>query len=123
MKFLELIFFKVFQVAYHNALKKIVGVPVSYSNHDIAEYCNQYLFQHYIVSLQSRYFKRILRSVNSLVRLCLPFLITGYHMVSLCNILKGTYGVDFRSNEYDIIRARISRVQKDEIPTGLRFLT
>ena len=114
--------FKVFQVAYHNALKKIVGVPVSFSSHDIAEYCNQLLFQHYIVSLQSRYFKRISKSGNSLVRLCLPFLTLGYDMVSLCSILKEKYTVDLRSNDFDVILARIYRVQKDEIPTGLRFL-
>ena len=113
--------FKVFQVAYHNALKKIVGVPVAFSNHDIAEYCNQFLFQHYIVSLQSRYFKRIAKSGNSLVRLCLPFLTLGYNVESLSNILKEKYTVDLESNDYDVIRARICRVQKDEIPTGLRF--
>lgn len=115
--------FNVFKVAYHNALKKIVGVPITFSNHDIAEYCNQLLLPHYIVSLQSRYFKRIYRSNNALVRLCRPFLASGMHMVSLNKILKEKYTVDLGMNDFDVVRARISRVQKDETRTGLRFLT
>merc|ERR1711911_474809 len=31
--------FRVFEVAYHGALKKILGISTMYSNHDTAEYC------------------------------------------------------------------------------------
>ena len=113
--------FLVFQIAYHNALKRIVGVPVFYSSHGVAEYCNLFLFQHYIISLQCRYFKRIMNSNNILIKLCLPFLTSGRNMCGLRNILRDKYSVDFQSNEYEIIRSRISRVQKDEIPAGLQF--
>ena len=115
--------FKVFEVAYHNTLKKIVGVSVSNSSHDVADYCKQFLLQHYIVMLQSRYLKRILQSRNSLIKLCQPFLIGGRHMVSLCKLLRNKYDIDLRCNDQDVIRARISWVQRNEIRTGIRFLT
>ena len=38
--------FNVFEVAFHRALKKIVGAPNMYSNHDVAEYCSQLLNKH-----------------------------------------------------------------------------
>ena len=39
--------YKVFRTAYNNALKRVVGVPLFYSSHDIADYCKLFLFNHY----------------------------------------------------------------------------
>ena len=87
--------FKVFKVAYHNALKKIVGASTCHSNHDVANYCNQFLFNHYVVFLHSRYFKRVMNPNNSLIKTCLPFLKRGYLLSSLTKTLKENYEISF----------------------------
>ena len=114
--------FKVLEVAYHNALKKIVGVPIKHSNHDVAELCNQYIMKHYIVMLQARYFKRIMKSRNTLIKLCKPFLMIGCHRLSFSKLLNDKYEIDFNSNDLEIIHARISWVQRNEIRTGVRLI-
>ena len=113
--------FNVFEIAYNGALKKIVGVSAMYSNHDVAEYCNQFLFKHYIMLLQCRYFKRIERSSNRMIKLCLPFLMEGNLKMSVNKVLKNKYDIDFNSNDLDVIQARISWVQKHELCTGIRL--
>ena len=113
--------FKVFQIAFHGAMKKIVGTPFSTSNHDVTDKCHQLLLQHYVVFLQCRYFKRILKSKHPLVRICLPFLSEGILKSSLHKILPNTYSIEFRPNDLDIIRARIGWVQRNEVRTGVRF--
>ena len=113
--------FNVFCVAYSNALKKILGVSRTYSSHDVADYCGLYLLKHYIAVIQSRYFKRIFKSNNPLIKLCQPYLLKGMHLASFFELLKNRYSVDFRWNELDIIICRISWVQRNETRTGLRF--
>ena len=65
--------FKVFRTAFHNAFKKMSGASTLHSSHDVMSSCNQLLFEHYLVFLISRYFKRIFSSRNSLLLLCRPF--------------------------------------------------
>ena len=113
--------FKVLRLAYHNALKKVVGVSVSHSSHDVANYCNQFLFEHYLVFLQTRYFKRMLSSNNTLVRLCRPFLKRGYLLTSLMKTLKEKYSIYFTEYDINTIKARISWVQRDEVFSGIRL--
>ena len=111
-----------FEVAYHNALKRIVGAPIVTSTHDIAEYCNMYMFKHYIAFLQIRYLKRILKSNNALMRLCCPLLMLGYHALSLSKLVKDRYQIDITENGVDAIGARISWVQRHEVTTGVRYV-
>ena len=115
--------FSVFRVAYDNSLKRVVGVSNSFSSHDIADYCKLYLLNHYVILVQCRYFKRIMRMNNPLIRLCQPFLMGGFHLVSLYTFLKDKYCFDFRFNELDVIQARIAWVQRNEERTGIRFGT
>ena len=113
--------FKVFKVAYHNALKKIIGVPNFYSNHDVANHCNLFLLQHYIIFHQCRYFKRVLKSNNALIKLCLPFLRRGYLMTALNDNLKEKYGIILTECDLDVIKSRISFVQRNEVHSGVRM--
>ena len=113
--------FNVFEIAFHRALKKIVGAPNMSSNHDVAEYCNQLLFKHYVTFLQCRYFKRISKSSNRMVKICSPFLKEGYLRNSLFKILNRNYNIDFNANDLDIIQARISWIQRHEVRTGVHW--
>ena len=113
--------FNVFEIAFHRALKRIAGVPAMYSNHDVADYCKQLLFKHYVTFIQCRYFKRIFNSNNRMIKICLPFLMEGYLKNSLTKNLHKTYSVDLNENDLDIIHARISWVQRHELRTGIRL--
>ena len=113
--------FHAFEIAYHGALKRVVGVSAMYSNHDVVDYCNQFLFKHYLLLLQCRFFKRIMKSSNRLIKICLPFLMEGNLKISMNSVLNNKYDVDFDTNDLDIIQARISWVQKHELCTGVRL--
>ena len=113
--------FKVFRTAFHNAFKKITGASTYHSSHDIAINCKQLLFEHYLPVVQTRYFKRVLKSKNSLLTLCRPYLKMGYHMSGFFRLLRSSYDVSFVENDLDIIKARISYVQRNENQTGIRF--
>ena len=56
--------FKVFELAYSDALKKIVGCPKFSSSHITAEICQQFLFQHGVC--QVKYMHRILKHFNQI---------------------------------------------------------
>ena len=113
--------FKVFRRAFHNAFKRISGASFYHSSHDIAVNCKQLLFEHYLTVVRARYFKRAMKSKNSLMTLCRPYLKAGYHMSIFCNTLRETYGIGFMENDLDIIKARISYVQRNEPQTGLAY--
>ena len=113
--------FNVFRVAYNNALKKVVGVPSSYSSHDVVDVCKLYLFNHYLTIVQCRYFKRIMRTNNPLFKLSMPFLKEGLHLPALSNVLNNRYSVNFYEYELDILLSRIAWVQKHEERTGVRL--
>ena len=80
--------FKVFRTAFHNVFKKMAGISIMYSSHDVMSSCNQFLFEHYLSFLISKYFKRIFSSRNSLLLLCRSFLKKGYHFTSLLDVLR-----------------------------------
>lgn len=114
--------FSVFRVAYNNALKRVVGVPNVYSSHDIVDYCRLFLLNHFIIIVQCRFFKRVMRVNNPLIKLSRSFLMRGYHLPVLCTTLKDRYSVDFNFNELDVLIARIAWIQRNEERTGVRFL-
>ena len=53
--------FKAFEVAYSNALKKILGCPKFSSSHIVAAICQQLLFQHGVNLCQARYLHKVLK--------------------------------------------------------------
>lgn len=110
--------FKTFKVAFSSSLKKILNVPVSTSSHAVAEIFNQLLFDHLVTFSQIRYFKRIFRSFNPVVKLLLFDIKNGYIYRSLCKRLFDIYGCDIDSNALDVLRSRLFWVQNHEPRTG-----
>lgn len=70
--------FKSFEIAFSNALKKIVGALIYSSSHITADLCSQLLLKHHVSFIQARYMKRISASKNEVIEICWPFLKTGY---------------------------------------------
>ena len=106
--------FKSFEVAYNNALKRILGVPLYASSHITAETCGQLLLKHYIALLQANYFHRILRTNCLLIKMNLPFLKQGYLYANMCNMFREVYDINAPCNDVDVIGSRIIWVQRHE---------
>ena len=111
--------FKSFEVGFSNALKKIVGAPISSSSHVTADLCNQLLLRHHVAFLQARYVKRILKTQNVLLKLSLTYIKAGHLMTSVANLFQNIYDSDFWSNDLQILKARISWVQRHEARRGI----
>ena len=110
--------FLAFEVAYNNALKKMRGVPINTSSHLVANEQDQFLFKHYAIYNQTRYFKRVFNSANILLKIITPQIKEGFLFKSLYLRLRDVYGVDFTSNDLCILRARIFWIQRHEPVTG-----
>ena len=110
--------FKTFEVAYSNAVKRMLGVSISTSSHAAAEACSLLLFNHHCTFTQSRYFKRIFRSNNSILKLLSHDILEGYLYRSLTKQFALKYGCNMRENEVIILKSRIFWVQRHEDRTG-----
>ena len=110
--------FKTFQVAYNNAIKRMLGVPISSSSHAAAEACNILLLNHHSIFAQTRFYKRILRSNNSVLRILYYNLLEGFIYKSLSKQFDQKYSCKIRENGIDILKARIFWVQRHEDRTG-----
>ena len=110
--------FKTFQVAHSNALKKILDVPVSTSSHAVAEVFNSLLFHHFITFIQIRYFKRVLKSFNPMLKMLIVNIKNGYLYEGLSKRVKVIYDCDIMFNAVDILKSRVSWVQNHEPHTG-----
>ena len=53
--------------------------------------------------------------------LCHPYLKAGYHMSGLFKLIRNFYNMSFMESDLDVIRARISYVQRNENQTGVKF--
>ena len=106
--------FKVFHVAYSNALKRIVGVPRYYSSHFVANMCNQFLFNHIVSINQLRFFKRVLKTNNSIFILNRYFLSHGLFAKHVNTNFKNYYNVQIRDNDVDALVSRVQYVQNYE---------
>ncbi|MEL6988309.1 MAG: hypothetical protein AAGK97_10810, partial [Bacteroidota bacterium] len=95
--------FRTFEVAFHNALKKILGVSISTSNHAVADIFNQLLLIHYITLIQIRYYKRIFKSNNVIIKSSLNALKQGCFHRTLYDRMQDKYGCDLRENGMDIL--------------------
>ena len=107
--------FKAFEVAYNNTLKRIVGVPLYSSNHEVAEKCGVFLLRHHVAQLQAAYYHRLFDSCCVLIKFNLPFLKCGYFFTHVNKIFKEIYGVDVSRWARDVLESRISWVQKHEL--------
>ena len=110
--------FKTFEVAYSNAFKKMVGVPIGTSSHAAAEAAKLLLFKHHFIYIQTRFFKRIGKSANPVVKLLFYDILEGYIFKSLNNDFYSKYDCEIRENDTDALKARIFWVQRHEERTG-----
>ncbi|MEL6606552.1 MAG: reverse transcriptase domain-containing protein, partial [Cyanobacteria bacterium J06614_10] len=110
--------FKTFEVAYSNALKKMLGVPIGSSSHGVAEICNAFLFAHHTSFVQARFFKRIIHSNNEVLKILKPQIRAGYIYQSLAKIFLECYNCDIIDNGVDILKSRLMWVQRNEPRTG-----
>ena len=107
--------FKAFEVAYSNTLKRIAGVPLYSSNHEVAEKCGVFLLRHHVAQLQAAYYHRIFNSCCFLIKFYLPFLKCGYFFTFVNKVFKEVYGIDVSRWTKDILDSRISWVQTHEL--------
>ena len=114
--------YKSFEVAFSNALKKMLNVPVSTSSHAVANVFNQLLFTHYVTFNQVRYFKRILKSVNPILRISHFMIKDGFLYRALDKRMKDVYSCNILANDLSILKARVFWVQNHEPHTGLPVL-
>ena len=111
--------YKSFVVAFSNALKKMLYVPVSTSSHAVAEVFNQLLFTHYVTFNQVRYFKRIFNSFNPILRLSNFMIKQGILFKTMSKRMRDFYNCCFLSNDLSILKARVFWVQNHEPHTGI----
>ena len=105
-------------MAFSRSLKRMLGVPLSTSNHAVAEIFDQLLFIHYVTVVQTRYFKRVFNSNNPLISISSFTLRNGFLFQNLFQRLNNSYNVGFSMHTLDILRARVGWVQRHEPTTG-----
>ena len=96
----------------------MVSVPVSTSSHTVAEVSNQLLFTHYVTFNQVRYFKRIFKSFNPILRLSNFMIKQGFLYRTISKRMRDFYDCCISSNDLSILRARVFWVQNHEPHTG-----
>ena len=107
-------FFKSFEIAFGNTLKKMYQVPRSTSSHLIANIFRILLLRHHVLFVQMRYFKRIFNSFNVLIKISSLYIRDGYLYRSLFNMTYGVYNINFASYSIDILKSRVLWVQGHE---------
>ena len=112
-------FFKCFETTFSNALKRILGVPVHSSSHIVVDMCKHLLLKHPLAYVQARYIKRVIRSKKNLIRLCRPYLKSGYLCTSVGKLFNQSYAADIWENDLDVLGARILWVQTHEERRGI----
>ena len=112
-------YFKSFEIGYHKAIKKILGVPWGVSNHEACEALGLLTFRHFIHLNQVKFVFRIFNShsiLNGFIEKSFMFLKKhSIFLSNICNVFKNTYGVDnVLTNDLDAILSRILYVQVHE---------
>ena len=106
--------FKIFNTSFSNALKEILDVPLCSSSHATANICNHFLLRHHLILVQSRNMKRVLCSKNNLLRICMPYIKSGFICSSLSETLEVKYNINSFEYELEILKSRLTWVQRHE---------
>ena len=101
----------------------MLGTPISTSSHAVADACNILLFCHYCIFVQMKFFKRVLKSENVVLRTLLFHVKEGYLYQSLVKKFLEKYDCHFMEHTMDILRSRIYWVQRHEPTTGRELVT
>lgn len=106
--------FKTFSLAINKAMKKMVGVPIYSSNHEVADSCELLLPKHHVAHIQARYYNRLIKSKHILIRLNWHHIQSGFFMKSVHTLFHDTYNIDLWKYDMDTVNARIWWVQRHE---------
>lgn len=106
--------FKTFEVAFSNALRRIIGAPSYSSSHEAAETSGQLLLKHHLALVQARYYKRLTWSNSSIIKFYLPLLQHGYFCTHVQKLFQRSYNISICNNDLNIIRSRLLWVQRHE---------
>ena len=106
--------FKTFEIAYCNALKRILGLPKYSSNHWVAEICNVYLLRHHVAVMQALFLKRILNCKSYLFVLNSHFLRNGFYLGQILNLFRSVYSVNLIELDTKTIHSRVGWTQLHE---------
>ena len=102
-----------FGVGFHKAVKKIIGCPFYFSNHEMCYNLNMFTFPHHINWDLIRFTNNVLNSENELfISLSKYLKYRSFIITKTQRILKDKYNVcDILTNDIDAIKARIFYVQ------------
>ena len=106
--------FKTFEVAYCKSLKRISNVPNYYSNHFVAEMCNQFLFDHYVNLKQAKFLKSIDSCKLPLYSLNRIYFFNGIFYQSIFKNFIKKYNVNVFKYDFKILKSRLQFVQLHE---------
>jgi hypothetical protein len=110
-------FFRAFEVAYSNALKRMIGAPRYASSHISAGRCELLLLRHQVMLSQSRFFYRIRNINNAIISLNQPFFSNGFTFSYIHSHFKDKYSAELIGSSLDIVESRIKWVQRNEPQT------
>ena len=104
--------FKVFNIAYSNSLKRVIGCSKFISSHWTANILSVFLFHHRVALIQAKYFKRIIKLKNNSIFLLNRFFIKygclGNHLISY---FYKTYNINVLGHDMETIESRITWLQ------------
>ena len=104
-------YFRSFEVAYSNSLKRILNVPLSSSSHECALMCQALLLKHHVALLQAKYFKRFLKSTNPIFMINKFHFLNGYCFKNVLEHFYRFYMTSIVGNSIDVILSRLYYVQ------------
>ena len=96
----------------------MLGLPIPTSSHAVGDCCNKLLLKPLVVLTQARYFKRVFKLLNPIIRVSAYNLREGYLSKSLFDHFKNVYSTNFALNELDVLTSRLYWVQRHEIHKG-----
>ena len=117
--------YKSTSICFHDAIKKIYGIPRQESNHFVCNNLNILTFDHFIHKKMINFYFNIIESFSLCFAPFLHYFIKNSFMHrKIKKLCHDKYGInDIYNNDVDAIFARIARVQKEEscsLPLFLR---
>ena len=92
----------------------MVGCPKYSSSHNVADLCQQLLFNHGVNLIQAKYLHRMLQHHHPLINLNLVFLKNGLFFRQVYENFVNMYNMNIYDNKIDCVKSRINYVQAHE---------
>ena len=110
------VFVRKLEVAYHKAIKRVLGMDFWRSNHDACELMNIDLFKHFLTKrMINFYFSAISSNCRMFIKLRYHFMLSSRLFISLKHRFRKFYQIkDIIGNDKDALLARIDFIQRNE---------